>query len=82
MGNFNIYYNCYDTNANVRKKYADEITYLECKQMFVLPTRVSPNRQSILDYIYIENSRLNEIISIGVMKFNISDHHPIIIKLK
>ena len=46
MGDFNIDYNCYDTNAIV-KKYADEITCLECEQMIVLPTRISPNRQSI-----------------------------------
>ena len=46
------------------------------------PTRISPNTQSILDHIYIENSMLNEIISIGVIKFDIFDHYPIIIKLK
>ena len=28
---FSIDYNCYNTNANV-KKYADEITSLECEQ--------------------------------------------------
>ena len=81
MGDFNIDYNCYDTNAIV-KKYADEITCLGCEQMIVLPTRISPNRQSILDHIYIENSMLNEIICVGVIKFDISDHHPTIITLK
>ena len=49
--------------------------------MVVSPTRISPNRQSILD-IYIENSKHNEIISVGVIQFDISDHHPTIIKLK
>ena len=50
--------------------------------MIVLPTRILPNRQSILDHIYIENSRHNEIISVGVIQFDISDHHRTIIKLK
>ena len=49
--------------------------------MVVSPTRISPNRQSILDIIYIENSMHNEIISVGVIQFDISDHHPTIIKL-
>ena len=81
MGDFNIDYNCYDTNANV-KKYAHEITCLECEQMVVSPTRISPNRQSILDHIYIKNSVHNEIISVGVIQFDISDRHPTIVKLK
>ena len=50
--------------------------------MVVLPTRISPNRQSILDHIYIEKSMHNEIICVGVIQFDISDHHPTIIKLK
>ena len=81
MGDFKIDCNCYDTNANV-KKYANEITRLGCEQMVVSPIRISPNRQSILDHIYIENSMHNEIISVGVIQFDISDHHPTIIKLK
>ena len=81
MGDFNIDYNRYDTNANV-KKYADEITCLECEQMVVSPARISPNWQSILDHIYIENSMHNEITSVGVIQLDIFDHHPTIIKLK
>ena len=81
MGDINIDYNCYDTNANL-KKYADEITCLECEQMVVSPTRISPSRQSILDHIYIENSMHNEIISVGVIQFDISVHHPTIIIIK
>ena len=81
MGDFNIDYDCYDTNANV-KKYADEITCLGCEEMVVSPTRISPNRQSILDHIYIENSMHNEIISVGVIQFDISVHHPTIINIK
>ena len=81
MGDFIIDYNCYDTNANA-KKYTDEITCLGSEQMVVLPTRISPNRQSILDHIYIEKSMHNEIISVGVIQFDIFDHHPTIIILK
>ena len=81
MGDFNIDYNCYDTNGKV-KKYADEITCLGCEEMVVSPTRISPNRQSILDHIYIENSMHNEIISVRVIQFDISAHHPTIINIK
>ena len=81
MDDFSIDYNCYDTNANV-KKCADKITCLGWEQMVVSPTKISPNRQSILDHIYIANSMLNKIISAGVIKFDISDHYPTIIKLK
>ena len=81
MGDFDVDYNSYDTNANV-KKYADEITCLGCEQMVDSPTRISLNWQSILNDIYIKNSLLNEIMSIGVIKFDIFDHHPRIIKLK
>ena len=48
--------------------------------MVVSPTRISPNRQLILDHIYIKNFMHNKIISVGVIQFDISDHHPTIIK--
>ena len=35
-----------------------------------------------MDHIYIENSMHNEIISVEVIQFDISDHHPTIINLK
>ena len=57
IGDINIDYNCYDTNANV-KKYADKITCLECEQMVVSPTRILPSRQSILDHIYCTTRKL------------------------
>ena len=81
MGDFNIDYYCYKTNKNV-KKYADEITCLRCEQMVVSPTRILLKQQSIFDHIYIENSMLNEILSIGVVKFDVSDHYCTIMKVK
>ena len=53
-----------------------------CEPEVISPTKISPNWQSILDHIYNENSMLNEIVSLRVMKFDISNLDPTIIKLK
>ena len=78
LGDFNVDYGRYTADSAV-KMFADTISSLGCEQLISWPTRISPNKQSILDHIYVNNSMMNSVVSPAAITHSLSDHFPTIV---
>lgn len=70
MGDFNLDYGVDSTK--IPRKWSNICTEYNLNQLITLPTRLSVNRESILDHIYTTHP--NNIINHGVVNVSLSDH--------
>ena len=78
LGDFNVDYGRYTADSAV-KMFGDTISSLGCEQLISWPTRISPNKQSILDHFYLNNLIMNSVVSPAVITHSLSDHFPTIV---
>ena len=71
VGDLNINYDLDEKKYNNQAHYIEML--LNCRQLILVPTRVTLNTSSIIGHIY--TTMPNNHVQSGVLKYTVSDHY-------